>query len=38
MTTPDKPKATLHPRNRHQGRYDFPKLIKSSPELAEFVV
>jgi 23S rRNA (adenine1618-N6)-methyltransferase len=31
-------KATLHPRNRHQGRYDFPKLIKSSPELAEFVI
>jgi len=49
MTAPRKPKApakpteprekaTLHPRNRHQGRYDFPKLIKSSPELAEFVV
>lgn len=33
-----KEKATLHPRNRHQGRYDFPKLIKSSPELAEFVI
>jgi 23S rRNA (adenine1618-N6)-methyltransferase len=31
-------KATLHPRNRHQGRYDFAQLIKSSPELAEFVV
>lgn len=31
-------KATLHPRNRHQGRYDFPALIKSSPELAEFVI
>ncbi|WQG58803.1 23S rRNA (adenine(1618)-N(6))-methyltransferase RlmF [Pseudomonas sp. RTB3] len=30
--------ATLHPRNRHQGRYDFAQLIKSSPELAEFVV
>jgi 23S rRNA (adenine1618-N6)-methyltransferase len=31
-------KATLHPRNRHQGRYDFPTLIKSSPELAQFVI
>ena len=31
-------KATLHTRNRHQGRYDFAQLIKSSPELAEFVV
>ncbi|AKT29102.1 Ribosomal RNA large subunit methyltransferase F [Pseudomonas syringae pv. actinidiae] len=31
-------KATLHPRNRHQGHYDFPKLIKSSPELAAFVI
>lgn len=42
-TQPGKPaapkeKATLHPRNRHQGRYDFPKLIKSSPELAKFVI
>ncbi|MEQ7918003.1 23S rRNA (adenine(1618)-N(6))-methyltransferase RlmF [Xanthomonas sp. WHRI 1810A] len=26
------------PRNRHQGHYDFPKLIKSSPELGKFVV
>lgn len=33
-----KEKATFHPRNRHQGRYDFPKLIKSSPELAKFVI
>lgn len=36
MTTPNKP--TFHPRNRHQGRYDFPQLIKSSPELAKFVI
>jgi 23S rRNA (adenine1618-N6)-methyltransferase len=36
MNTPTK--ATLHPRNRHQGRYDFPKLIKGSPELAQFVI
>lgn len=32
------PKATLHPRNRHQGRYDFPALIKICPELAQFVI
>jgi 23S rRNA (adenine1618-N6)-methyltransferase len=31
-------KATLHPRNRHQGRYDFPKLIQGTPELAGFVI
>lgn len=36
MTTPDKP--TLHPRNRHQGRYDFAQLIKSSPELGAFMI
>lgn len=38
---PNKPAAAkplLHPRNRHQGRYDFPKLIASSPELAAFVI
>ncbi len=28
----------MHPRNRHQGRYDFPALIKTSPELAAFVI
>lgn len=32
------PKAALHPRNRHQGRYDFPALIKICPELARFVI
>lgn len=31
-------KAVLHPRNRHQGRYDFPAMIKASPELAAFVI
>ncbi|MCP6695238.1 23S rRNA (adenine(1618)-N(6))-methyltransferase RlmF [Pseudomonas donghuensis] len=36
MTTANKP--TLHPRNRHQGRYDFPQLIKSSPELGRFMI
>lgn len=30
-------KAQLHPRNRHKQRYDFPALIKSSPELAPYV-
>lgn len=30
--------APLHPRNRHQGRYDFPALIAGSPELAAFVI
>lgn len=28
---------TLHPRNRHQGHYDFPLLIKACPALAPFV-
>ena len=32
------PKPVLHPRNRHQGRYDFPALIKTCPELARFVI
>ena len=35
---PDAGKGQLHPRNRHQGRYDFPVLIKASPELAAFVI
>lgn len=29
--------ARLHPRNRHQGRYDFPALIAASPALARYV-
>ena len=28
----------MHPRNRHQGRYDFARLVKGCPELAAFVV
>lgn len=36
MTAPAKP--TFHPRNRHQGRYDFVQLVKSSPELARFII
>ena len=31
-------KGQLHPRNRHQGRYDFAALIDSCPELGEFVI
>lgn len=31
-------KGRLHPRNRHQGRYDFPALIAGCPELAAFVI
>lgn len=31
-------KGELHPRNRHQGRYDFPALIKVSAELGHFVI
>ena len=39
---PRQPKAVakgqLHPRNRHQGRYDFPALLRGCPELAPFVI
>ena len=31
-------KGQLHPRNRHQGRYDFPALLRGCPELAPFVI
>lgn len=31
-------KQSLHPRNPHRFRYDFPTLIKSCPALAPFVV
>ena len=31
-------KGELHPRNRHQGRYDFPALLRGCPELAPFVI
>ena len=37
LPTSNKTAAQLHPRNRHQGRYDFDALIKDTPELAEFV-
>ncbi|SEP90801.1 23S rRNA m(6)A-1618 methyltransferase [Hyunsoonleella jejuensis] len=32
-----KEKTQLHPRNKHRGRYEFAKLIDTSPELAQFV-
>jgi 23S rRNA (adenine1618-N6)-methyltransferase len=35
--THPKLKTSLHPKNKHRERYDFPLLIKASPELAEFV-
>ena len=34
---PTATKTNLHSRNLHRGRYDFPQLIASSPELAAFV-
>ena len=43
MTTPaggPKPPPTkpgLHPRNRHAGGYDFPRLVQASPELGPFL-
>jgi 23S rRNA (adenine1618-N6)-methyltransferase len=30
-------KGSLHPRNRHQGRYDLEKLTAAHPELGDFV-
>lgn len=33
-----KVKSKLHPRNKHRERYNFKLLIKSSPELAPFVI
>ncbi len=30
--------ALLHPRNLHQGKYDFAALIKAQPALAAFVL
>lgn len=35
---PDHPaKAGLHPRNRHAGGYDFPRLVAASPDLGPFL-
>lgn len=33
----DEPASTFHPRNRHHGHYDFPRLIAAFPALAPFV-
>jgi len=32
-----KEKTSLHPRNKHRQRYDFPMLIQSCPELSPFI-
>jgi 23S rRNA (adenine1618-N6)-methyltransferase len=32
-----KPSGHLHPKNRHLGRYDFPKLCSQTPELTAFL-
>ncbi len=34
---PPQEKSSLHPRNRHRSRYDFPTLVGSCPDLARFV-
>ncbi len=31
------PVAALHPRNRHQGRYDMARLLKACPALAQYI-
>jgi 23S rRNA (adenine1618-N6)-methyltransferase len=31
-------RPTLHPRNRHQGRYDFARLTRACPALAAFLI
>jgi len=31
-------KSRLHPRNRHQGRYDFTELVKSCPALRQHLI
>lgn len=35
---PEAARAGLHPRNRHQGRYDFARLTTHCPELSAFLV
>lgn len=37
MVKPNSIKPSLHPRNKHQGRYDFDSLIQASTSLAKFV-
>lgn len=43
MSTPPRParsaaRPALHPRNRHQGHYDVPRLVAGHPALAAFLV
>ncbi len=38
IVPPAASKAALHPRNRHQGQYDFARLVGASPSLATFLV
>lgn len=33
-----KHKSNLHPRNKHQGRYDFEQLVKDNKKLKEFLI
>jgi 23S rRNA (adenine1618-N6)-methyltransferase len=35
---PAEEKPVLHPRNRHQGRYDFLQLVDACPELGAFMI
>lgn len=37
MSKSKKTESRLHPRNAHQGRYDFEELVKVHPDLAAFV-
>lgn len=34
----DKHKNSLHPRNKHQGKYDFEQLVQSYKQLQEFII
>jgi len=34
---PPRKKSLLHPQNRHGSRYDLPLLVKSTPELKEYI-
>ncbi|MBF7730454.1 23S rRNA (adenine(1618)-N(6))-methyltransferase RlmF [Pseudomonas sp. N040] len=35
---PASEQSPLHPRNRHQGRYDFAQLVSACPELGAFLI
>jgi len=38
IRTPDQEKLSLHPRNRHRGRYDFVALSQAFPVLTDFLI